>query len=451
MTSDNETIRALQEALKHSPDNLPLLRHLAGLLMQAGDFETAEQTYRQALALQPDEADLKIRLAEAFYHQEKHSAALVILEELADSEPPLAKVLVMFARVKLAVNDKEEANRIYQEAKKLDPGISVHELEIDTNQHDQASVDEDEPNRFLKSDKGLPVEDQNDFANLGRPGISFKDVGGMEELKEEIRLKIIHPMQHPDLYRTYGKPIGGGILLYGPPGCGKTYLARATAGEVDAVFITIGIHDILDLYIGESEKKLHNLFETARHNTPCVLFFDEVDALGAKRADMRHSAGRSLINQFLAEFDGIGNDNEGILIIGATNAPWHLDPAFKRPGRFDRTLFVPPPDQKAREKILRLSLGTKPTEEISYLSLSKPTEQFSGADLKAVVDIAVEHRLREAIRQGKPGKITTDDLQQAACKVKPTTLEWLATARNYCIYSNEGGQYDDLKDYLKLQ
>jgi len=136
--------------------------------------------------------------------------------------------------------------------------------------------------------------------------------------------------------------------MYGPPGCGKTYVARATAGEIKAGFLSVGINDVLDMWIGNSERNLHELFESARTHKPCVLFFDEVDALGAARSDMRHHAGRQLINQFLAEMDGVKTSNEGVLILAATNAPWHLDPAFRRPGRFDRILFVPPPDAAAR-------------------------------------------------------------------------------------------------------
>src|SRR5262249_29253717 len=188
--------------------------------------------------------------------------------------------------------------------------------------------------------------------SVERPAVSFQDVGGMEHVKEEIRMKIIHPLTHPELYRAYGKAIGGGILMYGPPGCGKTHLARATAGEVKAGFLAIGINDVLEMWIGQSERNLHEVFERARENRPCVLFFDEVDALGASRTDLRQSSGRHLINQFLAELDGVKDNNDGVLILAATNAPWHLDPAFRRPGRFDRILFVPPPDAGARASIL---------------------------------------------------------------------------------------------------
>ena len=148
--------------------------------------------------------------------------------------------------------------------------------------------------------------------------------------------------------------------MYGPPGCGKTFLSRATAGEVQARFLSVGLSDVLDMWIGNSERNLHELFQQARRNKPCVVFFDEVDALGASRSDMRHSGGRHLINQFLSELDGIEANNDGLLILAATNAPWHLDNAFRRPGRFDRIVFVPPPDQPARASIVQLMLSGKP-------------------------------------------------------------------------------------------
>jgi SpoVK/Ycf46/Vps4 family AAA+-type ATPase len=287
-------------------------------------------------------------------------------------------------------------------------------------------------------------------APIERPSLTFKDVGGMEAVKEEIRMKIIHPLQHPDLYRAYGKAIGGGILLYGPPGCGKTHLARATAGEISAEFMAVGLHDVLEMWIGNSERNLHELFEQARRNKPFVLFFDEVDALAASRSDMRTSAGRQLINQFLSETDGVQSSNDGVLILAATNAPWHLDPAFRRPGRFDRILFVPPPDHAARAAILRIHCRDKPVQDIDYDHLAKKTDNFSGADLKAVVDIAIEHKLREAMKAGVPKPLTTRDLASAAGAVKPSTREWFATARNYALYSNQGGIYDDILRYMKM-
>jgi SpoVK/Ycf46/Vps4 family AAA+-type ATPase len=285
---------------------------------------------------------------------------------------------------------------------------------------------------------------------IERPAVTFVDVGGLDSLKDEIRLKIIHPLTHGELYKAYGKAIGGGILMYGPPGCGKTHLARATAGEVKAGFLAVGINDILDMWLGQSERNLHELFEQARRNRPCVLFFDEVDALAASRADLRQSTARVLINQFLAELDGLQSSNEGVLILAATNAPWHLDAAFRRPGRFDRILFVPPPDVPARTAILRTLVRGKPVGELDFDVLAKKSEGFSGADLKAVVDVAIEAKLREAIKLGAPKPLTTKDLLTAAAALRPSTREWFSTARNYALYSNQGGAYDDILKYLKL-
>jgi SpoVK/Ycf46/Vps4 family AAA+-type ATPase len=286
--------------------------------------------------------------------------------------------------------------------------------------------------------------------NVERPTITFKDVGGMEQLKDEIRMKIIHPLTHADLFKAYGKSIGGGILMYGPPGCGKTHLARATAGEISAGFIPVGINDVLDMWIGQSERNLHELFEQARRNKPCVLFFDEVDALGASRTDMRQSGGRHLINQFLAEMDGMQGSNDGVLILAATNAPWHLDSAFRRPGRFDRILFVPPPDPAARAAILRILCRGKPVQDVDYDYLAKRADAFSGADLKAVLDVAIEAKLRDAMKRGTPTPLTTKDLTASAATIKPSTKEWFSTARNYALYSNQGGAYDDILKYLKM-
>jgi SpoVK/Ycf46/Vps4 family AAA+-type ATPase len=204
------------------------------------------------------------------------------------------------------------------------------------------------------------------------------------------------------------------------------------------------------MWIGRSERNLHGIFEQARANAPCVLFFDEVDALGASRSDMKRSAGRQLINQFLSELDGVKSANEGVLILGATNAPWHLDPAFRRPGRYDRILFVPPPDAEARAAILRIHVRGKPVEELDVAGLARKTKDFSGADLKAVVDLAVEAKLREAMKSGVPQPLSTKDLAAAVASVKPSTREWFSTARNYALYANQAGLYDDILKYLDL-
>jgi AAA+ superfamily predicted ATPase len=455
MPNHDETVRALRDALAASPDNMVLRRHLAELLVSAGKLSEAVIEYRQALSLSPRDDSLRLPLATVYKDLGNDSAALVIVEEILKQRAPPPAAYYLYAQLLLHTNQPDRAAHAYRQAVTEDTSLADADLARRLGIHPKtgqssASADFDDEDRRVR----LPADDGDDAdfgTELERPKITFADVGGMEALKEEIRLKILHPLANPDLYKMYGKTVGGGILMYGPPGCGKTYLARATAGEAKAGFIAVGIEDVLDMWMGNSERRMHQLFETARQNTPCMLFFDEVDALGAKRSDMRTSAARMLVNQFLSELDGVSRSNEGVLILAATNAPWHVDSAFRRPGRFDRVLFVPPPDAPARQDILRLHLEGKPLGEIDYRALAAKTDHFSGADLKAVVDLAIEAKLGEALKTGRPAPVLTRDLLAAVKRHRPTTKEWFSTARNYAVYSNQDGTYDDILQWLQLK
>ncbi|QJX47449.1 AAA family ATPase [Hymenobacter taeanensis] len=445
---DPAAIQPLLEALAFSPDNLALRKHVAGLLLQSGRLPEAEELYRTGLRQAPQDADLQLGLAEAYAGLRKTSAAFVVVEELLAAQPEHARAHLLHARLLADTDQLPAAVEAYQTALAHNPTLEDADLAARLRGRAPAQG----------SAQGYPaapddlINEQALFGGLERPSINFSDVGGMESLKEEIRLKIIHPLQYPDLYKAYGKATGGGLLLYGPPGCGKTYLARATAGEVKASFIHVGINDILDMWLGNSERNLHQIFEQARLQAPCVLFFDEVDALAANRHDLRQSAGRTVINQFLSELDGATRSNEGVLIMAATNAPWQLDGAFRRPGRFDRILLVTPPDEPARAAVLELLLREKPVgQSVNLPKLAAQTAGYSGADLKAVVDVAIESCLRESMKAGKPLPLEQRPLQDAIGKVRPSTREWFATAKNYALYSNEGGLYDDILVYLGIK
>ena len=344
-------IESLKQALAVSPDNIPLLLMLGKAHMDEFQLGEAREVFDHLLSVEPDNAEAKTCIARLLDVGGKSSEAIVRIEQVCTETPDFAPAWILRATFSLNEGEAMLAREFY------DRGVSIDSNEQDSellkrieeaggikgpgssgatiqSAGDQAGVFMD-PDSIGGEDPFGGFESNHDELELefaSKPDSDFTKVGGMESVKEDIRMKILYPMQNEELFKAYGKTAGGGVLLYGPPGCGKTMISRATAGEIDAKFISVGLHQILDMFIGKSEEKLHEIFELARRNAPSVLFFDEVDALAADRKDMRTSAGRTLINQFLSEMDGTETNNDGVLVLGATNAPWHLDSAFLRPG-----------------------------------------------------------------------------------------------------------------------
>jgi SpoVK/Ycf46/Vps4 family AAA+-type ATPase len=280
-------------------------------------------------------------------------------------------------------------------------------------------------------------------------GLNLADVAGMTEVKQRLQAAFLAPMRNPDLRRLYGKSLRGGLLLYGPPGCGKTFIARAVAGELGAKFIAVSFADIIDMFVGQSERNIHELFEIARRNAPCVLFLDEVDAIGQKRSQLRHTPMRSAVNQLLLELDDISGHNEGVFLLAATNHPWDVDSALRRPGRFDRTLLVLPPDAEAREGVFRYHLRDRPVAGIDLARLARLTDGYSGADIAHICETAAERALMDSVESGEARMIGPADLDAAIGEVKPSLGAWFDTARNVALFANENGTYDDLVTYLR--
>ena len=453
---------ALKVALAASPDNIPLLMLVAKAHEDHFELADALALFERVVKLQPDHADALLGIARLLDLSGESSQAMVRLESLCAIKPKFAPAWLLRARIALDENDAVAARGFYDVAVDLDRSVADDELlaailKAGGGQKRTAMTsagpveidDDDDDSPFSGMDAVTARELDLEFRV--KADIKFTDVGGMEKVKEDIRMKIIHPLKNPELFAAYGKKPGGGVLLYGPPGCGKTLLARATAGEINASFFSIGLHHVLDMYIGESEQKLHKIFELARKAAPAVLFFDEIDALAADRRDMRQSAGRGIINQFLEELDGSRASNDGVLILGATNAPWHVDGAFMRPGRFDRLVFVPPPDEVARREIAGIHGRGKPLVDFDPLAIAKKTEGFSGADLRAVFDLATEAALSEAMRKGAVVPVSGKMLLNASKEVKPSTRKWFESAKNYALYANQSGFYDDVLIYLGLK
>lgn len=440
MVDIEKTIKSLEDSLKVNPDNLPLRLYFAQVLEESGKNKIALEQYEKILKNNSASFDAMIGIGRIQYKNGNFAEALEFIEEAVYNNPGSAEGRQLLCKAYLELGNLDKARESYRVAVELD--LKYKDAELEKKLFQRGKV----PLRMNQGEHGqdTPVE-------VERPKLSFHDIGGLEELKENIRMNIIYPFQKPELYKAYGKKIGGGILLYGPPGCGKTYIAKATAGECNARFINVGIEEVLDMWMGESEKKLHNIFEEARGLAPTVIFFDEVEALGRSRSKMGSMPMSVLVNQFLAEMDGIDSRNEEILIMGATNAPWNVDSALMRPGRFDRVIFVPPPDMEARVEILKIKTKGKPVEEIDYAKIAKTMKRFSGADIDAVYEYAAEGALRESLKTGKVRNLTTLDFLNAVKKVRQSTVEWLETARNYATYSNQSGMYNDIIEYLKKE
>ncbi len=276
---------------------------------------------------------------------------------------------------------------------------------------------------FLAAIKEIEPSALREF-RIEVPTTKWDDVVGLQDVKRELMESIEWPLKYPELYTKINAELPKGILLYGPPGTGKTLIARAVASESRANFITVTSSDLLSKWVGESEKALREVFRRAKQAAPCIIFFDEIEALAPVRSAEDNHVSERLVSQLLTELDGLVKLN-GVVVMAATNRPELVDPALLRPGRFDKILYVPLPDLSARSAIIKLYVNKHPHDEnIDYLRLSQLTEGYSGADLKGVVDRAVQLAIREYIelkeKDGAEPKLRAEHLLEALKTVKPS-------------------------------
>lgn len=385
------------------------------------------RSLERSVANDPQSRALRLHLVDLLLEDRQHAAALGHCEVLIRSDPDDSEVIQRRASARQGLGLEPEQGVVQASNEGL-PKTERAELQADV---------------------GVPaVPSLSDLAEIARPELTLDDVAGMEDAKQRLRLGFLEPLRNEELREAFGQALKSSLLLWGPPGCGKTYLAKALAGELGLFFIHVGIADMLDMWIGSSERNVSQIFDEARHMSPTVLFIDELDALGHKRAHLQTSGTRNVVNQLLLELDGAVTNNEGILVLGATNQPWDIDPALLRPGRFDRQVLVLPPDQAAREAILAHHLRRAPVEQLDLTSIARRTEGYSGADLSQVCSRAVEFALHASVSAGSTKPVNSEDLERALADTAATTDGWFRLAENYVQFADDGGQYDELAQYI---
>lgn len=295
--------------------------------------------------------------------------------------------------------------------------------------------------KSLKEIEGMnPVEEENvKFKSTTKNSkIKFEDVAGLQEVKDEIKKSIIDPQKYPDLYKKFKKKKGGGLLLYGPPGTGKTMIAKAIANEIDAEFYSVKCSDIFSKWVGDSEKNIHALFQEARRHPCSVIFFDEFEAIGAKR-DINSVHMKKFIPQFLAEIDGFESNENTLILMGSTNRPWDIDSAFLRPGRFNKSIGIPLPDYDARKSIVKKQLSGIPVEEnLDYEKIVNLTEGYSGADVTEFCERIKDCAIDRSIANSTESPINNGDIEETSKMVKSSVRdEDLKKIREYEMKINK--------------
>ncbi|MEM0149897.1 MAG: AAA family ATPase, partial [Candidatus Micrarchaeaceae archaeon] len=325
-------------------------------LFEESKFDESISEYNEAIKIQEEYADAYFNRALAERVKGDYASAKKDLEKVAELQPKSPDTPLLMGDIAEANSDFIGARYWYEKALSIDPNYSEakNRLEhIDALIHfneESASASGQMAMQKLNETEETTVIEEGQIKKLPfyKSKIKFDSVIGLKKAKQYLRDNIMLAIIRPDLFKKYGKKMGVGLLLYGPPGTGKTHIINAVGGEAGANVIIARINQIVDMYTGNTEKNLHAVFEQARKNTPCIIVFDELDALGVKRGGSGSEGGESsamrlAVNQFLVEMNGVEANPEGIYVIGTTNQPWDIDPALKRSGRFSDTLYIGPP------------------------------------------------------------------------------------------------------------
>ncbi len=420
----DKSVADYTKSMELDPQNPIIYNNRGDAFYRKQDFQSAVKDYDKAIQLNPN-------YLKAFYNRGLSYASIEEYEKAVEDFSKVIKLKADFAEAyHLRGLAYEYAGSIasaiadYEKALELNPELTEAKTHLEG-----AKAKKDQEGKGDGKEGGTA-----DIKMLTKPNMTFNDVAGMTKMKEEIREAVVYPMRNPELARKYGKLGGGGILMYGPPGCGKTFIVKAAAGECGAGFINAKLSDLLDMYVGNTEKNIHKVFELARKNSPCLLFFDEVEAIGGRRDQQEGQQYMKMaVNQMLYEMDGVEANNQNVLIIAATNAPWDVDPALRRSGRFSKTIYIPAPDFNSRVAILKMHAKKRPLSPfIPFHALGIALTGYASADHKAIVDDAatipwrqafmgIEKKIEELMKGGMP-KEQAEEVAKKAVHQRPVTL-----------------------------
>lgn len=419
--------------IEQYPERVEYLLDRAEVELRSESFDDALEDLSSYLVHNVDDAAAMRKQAECLYQLGRNIESHRILSKLLTMEGERPELFVNRARVNEQLDYLEEAVADADKALSLDPENQEakqlrHSLILKRQSY---GMEDDVYSAFLRGD---------DDALIGEskiPELRFSDIGGLEKSKQLIRETIEYPLKFPELSARYGKKAGGGLLFFGPPGCGKTMLARAAAGECGVAFIDVNLATVLDKWVGNSEKAVSMIFSSARKRAPSIVFLDEVDAIGGSRASMQAGWEKKLISQLLIELDTLSSSGQQVMVLGASNAPWDVDFALRRPGRLGRLIFVPPPGPAERAEIFRIYMARKPfvDDAIDYDELAQLTEHYSADSIRQIVENAASIPWRAAIESGEANAVSMEHLRQAITQTPADLAEWEKLVQRYQEFS----------------
>ncbi len=425
----DKSIADYTKSMELDPQNPIIYNNRGDAFYRKQDFQSAVKDYDKAIQLNPNYLKAFYNRGLSYASIEEYEKAVEDFSKVIKLKPDFAEAYHLRGLAYEYAGSIANAMADYTKALELNPELTEAKTHLES-----AKAKKDQEG------KGGGEGSTADIKMLSKPTMTFNDVAGMTKMKEEIREAVVYPMRNPELARKYGKLGGGGILMYGPPGCGKTFIVKSAAGECNSGFINAKLSDLLDMYVGNTEKNIHKVFELARKNSPVILFFDEVEAIGGRRDQQEGQQYMKMaVNQMLYEMDGVEANNQNVLIIAATNAPWDVDPALRRSGRFSKTIFIPAPDYESRVAMLKMYAKKRPLAAfIPFRFLGVTVTGYASADMKAIVDDASTIPWRQAfmgiekkiieLTKGGMAKEQAEEIAKKQVSQRPVTLGDFVTA-----------------------